>query len=254
MNKTLLVARGTFKDLLRKKIMHLIFLAALLTLAATNIITFFDESIQVRLLKDLAFSVLTFFGVILGMVICVDILPNELQSRSIYHLLSRPLKRWQYVCGKFLGSLSLVSINIILVGICFCVTLYFRKGIIPSNTIPGIWFILLKSCVMGGITLALSFVMSKASAISMSVLIYIGGDYRSLIEYYLSKAPNHIVDAISKPFMLIVPRLDLMTTGDAMIHGIELPGKYTFLVTLYAIGYLVTLAGISSMIFSRKDL
>ncbi len=254
MSKIVIIATGSFKDILRKKILYLILLIAVLCLFGAHFLTFFKESVQIRLMKDLAFGIITLFCAVVAVLAAMELIPDEVESRSVYYLLSRPVHRWQYVTGKFLALAAILLLNIILVGGAFIVMIYIKKQLIPENAFVAMFFIYLKSLIVASITMALSTCVSRIINVSLVLLMYCVATFKTLLIYAFQKMELPVLSIFLNIVKHLLPSFEYLAIGDAIVHNFQVPWTYIIGMTAYTLGYVTACCGIALLFFSGKDL
>jgi ABC-type transport system involved in multi-copper enzyme maturation permease subunit len=254
MKKIYVLASSTFKDILRKKILYFIFIAAILAIFSANLVTFFKESLQVRLIKDLVFGMISIFSIFLGLFLSHDLIRSEIDSKAVYYVLSRPVERWQYILGKTIGLFIVLIMNTLFIGIAFACVMFVKKGTVPVNTFSGIYFITLKTLVIASFSILLSTMTTRIINISFSVLIYFTLNFREMINYFLLKSNMHIVKPIVEGLLYFLPNFHFISMNTRVIHNFDIKVVTLFSSGLYALAWITLFTGISVVVFSRKDL
>lgn len=254
MSKILTIAVGSFKDILRKKIFYFILLVSLLSLFGANLLTFFDESLQVRLMKDIAFGIITLLCSLVAVLVAADLIPGEMESRSIYYLLSRPVRRWQYLVGKLLSVAAILLITIVMVGGAFVVMIVIKKGQVPNNVLTGLYFIYLKSLIVAAMTMMFSVCLSRIITVSIVIMVYCAASFKDMFVHFAGKMEIPVLGALLKSVQFLLPSFDYLAVGDAVVHNFQVPMSYLASTGFYAVGYTVACLGVALLLFSRKDL
>jgi ABC-type transport system involved in multi-copper enzyme maturation permease subunit len=177
-----------------------------------------------------------------------------MESRTIYLVLTRPIPRWMYVMGRFLGLLSAVTASMALMGL-FHLGVLLLKGWEPTPffflSFP---FMFLKIAAMTALALFFSlFSTSSVSSVVFSLFFWVLGHFGTELEFLASKARSAAAGAGLKAFMFILPRFDLMNYRDLFeAPGVD-GGALLLKAAVYALLYTGACLSLSLTLFSRKE-
>ena len=276
------IASNTLLELVRLKVFYFMLLFGLLLIGSSAFMVKFTFQEQFQVLKDVSLGAMSIFSWLLAVLATAMLLPNDLEDRTLYTILAKPVPRFEYLLGKLLGVLALLLIAIAAMSALFTVVLYARQQIViaqamsalegeqlatalrdirsstfNANLIPGITLIYLKAALCASLTLLLStFASSSIFTIIVSVIIYLIGHVQSIArDYWLTQTG---ATAVTKVFLALVslffPDLQLFNLVDDIVVGTVVPTvlfvKTAALGVIYTVIYL--LAGY--FLFAGKEL
>ena len=128
MNEIIAIARNTFKEAIRNRILYVILMFALILIAFSGVVSELTISSRERIIKDLGFMAINLFGVAIAVFVGVSLVYNELEKKTIYTIVSKPIGRWQFLLGKYFGLLLTVWFNVLVMTFFFLATLHFYAG------------------------------------------------------------------------------------------------------------------------------
>jgi ABC-type transport system involved in multi-copper enzyme maturation permease subunit len=208
--------------------------------------------------------VVHFLGIALAALLSAGTLSGEVESHTIETLLTKPLRRWQVVLGKWAGYVIIVLVYMALMMAGILLIARLRTGLVLPNLLAGLGSVFLSALVMLSVTILggtrLSTLANGALAFTLFGLAFLGG----WIEQFGAVLRNEmavnvgIVSSLLNPADVLWKRAILAwRTGET---GLDLPGPFFVvsqpspLMTQYAILYTVGLLGIALWSFSRRDL
>src|SRR3954469_2704437 len=112
MRSTMLVARQVFKDSVRDKVLYSVVAFAILLMATSYLIGQLTAGQDVKIIKDLGLAAMSIFGVFIAIFIGIGLVSKEVERRSIYSLIAKPVRRSELVVGKFAGLALTIAINL----------------------------------------------------------------------------------------------------------------------------------------------
>ncbi len=280
------IARNTLTELIRLKVFYFLLLFALLIIGNSAFMLRFSFQEEFQVLKDVSLGAMSIFTSLLAIVATAMLLPKDVEDRTLYTILAKPVPRFEYLAGKLGGVLVLLFIATLLMSVLFVAVLFIRekwviaeilreaggtpneqalemianvkKSAFSGALVPGIAIIYLKACLLSALTLFVStFASSSIFTIIVVVAVYFVGHLQATArEYWLAAGAN--VSWITKGFLamvsLIFPDLQMFNLVDDIVAGNDI-ALGLFLRTsglglLYVGVYLLA----AHFIFSAKEL
>ncbi|MCX7919184.1 MAG: hypothetical protein N3A72_06170 [bacterium] len=126
------IAVNTFREAIRNKILYILLVFAMVLILFSVILAILSIGQEQKIIKDVGLSAILFFGVLISIMVGIGLIYNELDKRTIYVIVSKPIHRYEFVLGKFFGLLLTLAVNVILMSIVFFLLVIFRQ---PVTTI-----------------------------------------------------------------------------------------------------------------------
>ncbi len=282
---TLAIARNTFTELVRQKVFYFLMIFALLVIGNSAFMAKFSFQEQFQMLKDISLGAMSVFGSLIAILATANFLPKDMEDRTIYTILAKPVPRFSYLLGKLCGIFGLLAVSILLMSALFLAVLWIREGTVLNETraqlqgataeeiaaavkevtnatfninlIPGIVVIFFKSALLASLTLFLStFATSSIFTILMATALYFIGHLQSTArEYWLAGVDVHWWSRLLAALVsLLFPDLQAFNLTDDIIAGAAVP------MTLFAgtIGlgllYISVYFSLAALVFSDREL
>ena len=248
------ITGNTFTELVRLKVFYFLLIFALLLIANSFFMARLSFQQEFQVLKDVSLGGMSIFSSLLAIVATAQLLPRDLEDRTIYTILAKPVPRYEYLIGKLAGVLLLLALSILAMSALFLAVLFVREqslanetlrattGLQPeqvqqalrslrasafnANLIPGIVIIYLKAALLAALTLLIStFASSNIFTIVVMVFIYFIGHFQATArEYWLQE---HAGGWLAKVFLALValafPDLQLFSLVDDIVAGTAIP-------------------------------
>lgn len=282
------LAAATVTQLVRMKIMAFLVVFCVIVVAAGFAFPVMNPEQQLKLLKDVSFGALQIFSVVIAIVSTALLLPRDVEDRTLYTILSKPVPRYEYLLGKLLGVLLLIGTGLALMDIAFSAVLWLRQSLVLAQSVAalkqegvatpealaqlnefvgkqgltwnihlGVLAIFLKASIIAALSLMIScFASSTLFTVVISLLMTIIGHGQSLIrEYFFSEGMNQIMKKLGSVILAILtPDLGIFDVLDNVING-ELVSGFSAGVmigtsAMYVTGYLL----VSHLLFVEKEL
>ncbi|HOE97407.1 MAG TPA: hypothetical protein PLS90_12070 [Candidatus Sumerlaeota bacterium] len=122
------IALNTFKEAIRNRILYVILIFALLLILFSGVLSQLTISDRLQLIKSLGFAAINLFGVAIAVFVGVSLVYNELEKKTIYTIVSKPIGRWQFLLGKYFGLLLTVWVNVLIMTLFFLISVHYNVG------------------------------------------------------------------------------------------------------------------------------
>lgn len=262
------VAVVTFREGMRNRAMFGITLFALLSLGASLIISNMISHDVGKVSVDMALSTISLSGLLLVLFVGINLMAKDLDKRTIYMVLARPISRFEYLIGKFLGMVLLIVATVVLVGILAVGALALNKLWYP-NYFPrfswelvfwGILFTTLSLILLSALSfLFASFVSNSFVTLVLTVVSYLIGhginDVKALVE-----APKAVGIEVSPVTLKLVqgayyafPNLSLFDIKQQVAHGLAVPFAQVSWTLSYGLVYTLLVMVAAGLIFNRRE-
>lgn len=129
MNEIFAIARNTFKEAVRNRILYIILVFALMLILVSGVVSELTIASSEQIIKSLGFSAISLFGLAIAVFVGVQLVYNELEKKSIYTIVSKPIGRGQFLLGKYFGLLMTVLANVAIMTLFFLFSLHYNAAV-----------------------------------------------------------------------------------------------------------------------------
>ncbi len=252
--KTAVIAKLTIEENIRKKILYILLFVSFALIAFSSSMTSFNLGAQVTVMKDISLSGISLFGVIFTLSLFLNVIPREIETKTIYPFLAQPITRGTYLTGKFLGLFFLVAAYLLFLGAELIIVLKFFEETWSWNIMHSIVLNIIQCGLLGALMLFFSLITSYPLAISVTILLYILGGISSPYVRYLSTTFPPVFTKLIIAVKLIIPKFDVFNVKDAVVHGTPLLPDYFLSSIIYGTAFIMVIMILAIMIFEKKDL
>ena len=280
------IARTTVGDALRKKILQVFIVVAIglivLSLSFSQTLSFSSQrgaSSDFMLLKSFGLGMMALAGIFISLILGVTLIPQEFERRTIYTILAKPVKRYEFITGKFLGALMTLGIATGLMGATFIITIVIKaigaqQVVSPTlgnvlgasaekielfdwNMVWGVILVYLQFMVLSSIVLLFSLIFTQTVNFFMGAAVYAVG-FMSTVVISLggAKDASRALQLFYKTVSYVLPRFDQFNIPNQLLHPetkVTNMGAYTGMMTLYGLLYTLLALVVAILIFERKE-
>lgn len=248
------IALNTAREAVRNKILYsVMFFAALLTAtaAAVGSVSIGDS---IKFVKDFSLFSLSLFGVVTTLLLGVNLLSREIQRRTIYNLLSKPVTRAQFLLGKYLGLLVTLTTMLVLMGTLLLALTGLLEGRIDWQLLPVMGAMLLEVALLLAVALFFgAIVVTPSLAGFFTAATFIAGRSSGWLAFFEDARFPSGLRVLSAVLRACLPHLDRFFVADRVLGGHPLPAGYYIDLLLYTLGYVGLLLFLGATIFRRRE-
>ena len=250
------VAFNTFREAVRDRVLYNLIAFALLLSAAAILVGQISIDVERLVVVNLGLTAVSLFGVVIAIFIGIGLVSKEIEKKTLYTVLSRPVRRWEFVVGKFFGLTGTLVVNTLFMAVGVFVALlyvsrHFQKADLP--VLAALYFIILQFLIVCALALFFSsFTTPIMSAVFTFALFIIGSladDLRGIAHMTAG-----LGGAVMGACAYLVPNLSAFNIINQAAHGDGVPGRLIFLNTVYALLYSAMAISAAVLIFQRRNL
>jgi ABC-type transport system involved in multi-copper enzyme maturation permease subunit len=255
------VARNTFREAARNKVMYsLLFFAIALIVSALALgqLSVHEEQ---RMVRDVGLFGIDLFSVLIAIFVGVNLLYKELALKTVYTILPKPIARWEFVLGKWLGVMATLVAQIAIMGVVLAATLAVQGGwsAVDAALPKALWLFLMNVTIVTSVAMLFSsftspflsglfslgvFVLGRQVPDLRQLATRLGGGFGRFLGGSASVLPN---------LHLFTPSGTIISAERVSVHSQFVGAPYLISVTIYAAGYSALVLGLAMLIFRRRD-
>ncbi len=260
------VAVAVFRESVRDRVFYNLVLFALLLVAASILIGQLTAGQDVKIIKDLGLAATSLFGLFIAVFVGINLVSKELDRRSVYPLFAKPIRRFEFILGKYAGLLLTLLINIAVMTIAIYGALYLLSRGVPEPVqrawdapamdpalLEAIALIYLNLAVVTAVALFFSTYSSPMLAAVFTLGVYVAGQFTADLRRFDIIVNSPTAVAVAKACYYVLPDFAKFDIKLAVVHGIPVSGAYLASTAAYAAIYVAALLFGAVMIFSRRD-
>ncbi len=279
------IAAVTWTELVRLKVFYFLVIFALLVIASSFFLAGFSFEAEFQMLKDIALGAMSIFSALLAILAAANLLPKDMEDRTIYTILAKPVSRMEYLLGKLAGLLLLLALAVALMGAVFAVTLtLFTKYRIhlaqaglagapeaeiaaavahimeqghDPNLISGGLVILVKAWLLAAMTIFISTFATSAIFTTMTsfAVYFIGHLQATARDYWMAATdPGWFLQALLASVALIFPDLQAFNLVDDIVAGTAVPLPVLLKTLALGCGYIAVYTTLAAAVFHNREL
>ena len=250
------IAFNTFREAIRDRVLYNLIVFAFLMIGASLLLGQITIGVERQLLINLGLTAISIFGVLIAIFIGIGLVSKEIDKRTLYTVLSRPVQRWEFIVGKYFGLVVTLVVNAGLMTLGFFVALlYLMHRLQPSDTsiLAAIYFILLQFMMITAIALLLSSFSTPIESAVLTFAIFVVGSFSEDLRNF-AEAAKGTTHYATLALSYLIPNFATMNYIAPVARGNPVPGSLILYNTLYGLLYAATAVCGASLIFQNRNL
>jgi len=251
--KVYAIAINTFKEVIRDKIFYSLVFFAILLLGASVLLSTLTVGEQSKIIEDLSLSGIEIFGVIIAIFVGIGLVNKELEKKTIYTIISKPIKRWQFLLGKYLGlALTLLS-YVAVMTVCYMLVLWLYTSTLPWQTLIAVLLIYVELLVVTASAILFSTFSTPTLSASYALAIYVIGNMTGDLRGLAAKAGSAGASALLNFFYYFLPNLQDFNVKSETVHNIPVTAGFVLSAITYGLMYVMAILAVSVLVFQRRN-
>ena len=260
------IAANVFKESVRDKVLYSIVLFAVLIIAASLLLGQLTAGQEVKIIKDLGLASISLFGHFIAIFIGIGLVSKEVEQRSVYNLLSKPVNRHQIVAGKYLGLVLTLAVNVAIMALAlFAVLAYMAWRVDPEaqkawdttaldpRLLKAVGLILIELTVVTAIALLFSTFSTPIVSAALTFGFVIVGHFSADLRDFDQVVDSPAAARLARGLYWVLPNLSQLDVKAQVVHGEPVTFGYMALTIGYGALYVAMLLTVAMFVFSRRD-
>lgn len=250
------VAFNTFREAVRDRVLYNLIAFALLISAAAVLVGEISIGIERLVVVNLGLTAVSLFGVVIAIFIGIGLVSKEIEKKTLYTVLSRPVRRWEFVIGKFLGLTGTLVVNTFLMAIgVFLALLYVAHRFLETDVwiLAALYFIVLEFLVVCALALFFSSFSTPLMSAVFTFALFVVGSLAEDLRGFARTVPG-ATGSLASIVAYLVPNFSAFNIINQAAHGEGVPGRLIFYNTAYALLYSAMAISGAVLILERRDL
>lgn len=251
------VAVNTFREAVRDRVLYNLIFFALLMMGAAVLVGKISIGIERLVIINLGLSAISLFGLVMAIFIGVGLVSKEIEKRTLYSILSKPIHRWEFLIGKYAGLLLTLGVNTLFMTFGLAVALFYvSHNFLRADVsiLVAVYFILLELALVTALALFFSCFSSPMLSTLFTLGIYIAGVFAKDIRDFGEVTQNPVLGHITRVIYYLLPNFHNFNAIAAAAHGESIPLSLIGMNTLYALLYAAAILLAAAAAFSGRNL
>lgn len=254
MSRIWAIALNTSRESIRNKVLYTVMFFAALLIGIASAFGAVSLGDSMKFVKDFALTGLSLFGVAATVVLGVTMVYNELQRRTIYNVLSKPVGRGEFLVGKYLGLMATLFTMMLGMGMAVWLVVFALEGQPDWGLVPAFLLMLAEIAILAAAAVFFStVVVTPALAGLFTAAAFVAGRSASWLVHFQGAEFPSVLRWLAIVLERVLPRLDQLYVADRILAGQTIPASLYLWAGVYALCYIAVLLSASFALFRRRE-
>jgi Cu-processing system permease protein len=260
------IAVSVFKESIRDRVPYNLVVFAVLLIGSSFLLGQLTAGQDVKIIKDLGLAATSVFGLFIAIFIGIGLVSKEVERRSIYGLLAKPISRPQLIVGKYAGLVLTLAVNVAVMTFAFYVVLAYltwttapafrsawdAPGLDPA-LLKAIFLIFIELMLITAVALFFSTFSTPLLSAALTFGLYLVGHFNADLRNFEQVVKSRPAAWLTRGLYHLLPDLSAFDVKTEVVHGIPVSVGYLALTAGYGVLYIAVLLLVSTLIFARRD-
>jgi len=250
------IATNTFREAVRDRVLYNLIAFALLLTGAAVLVGQISIEIEKLVVINLGLTAVSLFGIVIAIFIGIGLVSKEIDKRTLYTMLSRPVRRWEFIAGKFFGLAGTLVVNTLLMAVgVFAAVLYVSRHFAGSDAsiLTALYFIVLQFVIVTALALLFSSFSSPLLSAVFTFSLFVIGTFAEDLRGF-AKLTHGLPGMLATAAAYVVPNFSALNVISQVAHGGPVSSELILYNTLYALVYAAAVLSAAVLIFERRNL
>jgi ABC-type transport system involved in multi-copper enzyme maturation permease subunit len=247
------IASNTFREAIRNKVLYSLVFFAVAMILSSSILGQLSLNEDVKLIKDFGLTCISAFGVIIAVFVGVNLVYKELERRTIFVLMPKPIRRYEFILGKYFGIVgTLAVLVVVMTAFLYLLLAAYEEGFDPTLG-KAILLVFMEIMVMSAVAVFFSSFSSPFLSGFFTLGVFVLGRLAVDLRGLTAKVENAVLDYLLIGISRILPNLENFNISGRVVHKAYVSWSYVGFAVGYGFAYAAIVLFLSTLLFSRRD-
>ena len=250
------IATNTFREAVRDRVLYNLIAFALLMSGAAVLVGQISIGIERLVVINLGLTAISLFGIVIAIFIGIGLVSKEIDKRTLYTVLSRPVRRWEFIAGKFFGLSGTLVVNTFFMAIgVFAALLYVSHHLTyaDAGVLVALYFIILQFVIITALALLFSSFSSPLLSAVFAFSLFVIGSFAEDLRGF-ARLSHGITRWLATGAAYLVPNFSALNVISQVAHETGVSRQLVAYNTAYAVVYTLAILSATALIFERRNL
>jgi len=251
------IAFNTFREAVRERVLYNLVFFALLMVGSALLFGGISIGVERLFLINLGLTSISLFGVLIAIFLGIGLVFKEMEKRTLYTMLSRPVRRWEFIVGKFFGLAGTLGVNTVFMAAGFYAALFYLERSFTAadaHLLVALYFIMLQLLMVTALALLFSTFSSPVLSAVFAFALFIAGSFAEDLRAFAAMSEVASTRWMAITAAYLVPNFSALNVISSVAHGQPVAGALILGNTLYALFYAGAALFAAILIFEHRNL
>ena len=260
------IALAVFRESVRDRVPYSLVGFALLVMGASYLIGQVTAGQDVKIIKDLGLAAMSLLGLFIAIFIGIGLVSKELERRSVYSLIAKPVRRAELIVGKYAGLVLSIAIYLALMTAVWYAVLGYMSWMeteafkqsweapaTDARMLVAVYLIFVQLMLVIAIALFFSTFAEPLWAAVFTLGLYVAGHFSADLKHFDVVVGDSSLRIVTSGLYYLLPNMAMFDVKNAVVHAQTVPPAYVAVTTAYGAAYILALIAAAVWVFGRRD-
>lgn len=253
LNRVAVLAQNTLREAVRNRLLYNLLFFALLMIASSVVLAEMHLGYRDRIYRDVGLAAISFFGALIAIFVGINLVNREIAQKTVYTVLAKPVRRWEFLAGKYAGLAALLAIQVAAMTLCFLGVLWLQHAEITPGIFQAIGLIYAELALVTALALFFSTFTGSYLAGMFTVAFWIVGHLLVDLRAFGEHSEIAGLRSLTETLYWALPNLDRLDLKAEAAAGLTLDAGRVLGASAYAACYSLGLLLAATFVFRRRD-
>lgn len=248
------IAVNTFREAIRDRILYLFVGFAIIMVISTKLFGMLTVGDESKIVKDIGLAAMQFFSMLIAVMMSLLLISREVDNRTVFNILSKPVRRWQFILGKYLGLVAIVAVNLLLITAVLVVMVLIYTGQFDPMLVFAAAMTMLEMSVLAAFATLFAVLTRPILGSLMTLAMFIVGHTSADLWMLTRQLPGTFTRAMITLVYFLVPNLERFNFKIEVVHDLPIQPAAVGWAVVYAAAFVAVLLFLAALRFQTKDL
>ena len=259
------IATNTFREAIRDRILYNLLIFTLIVIAASVLLGRLTIGQDQRVIKDVGLAAMSLFGVLIATFVGTSLVHKEIRKKTIYTMISKPIRRYEFILGKYCGLLLTMFANLVIMIVVLFAVLMLHSLLYSHQLVSGsepmgyasllkaVALIFFELMLITSVAVLFSTISTPSLSVFFTLAVYVIGHLTVDLKELGAASKSSLVNGLCSLCYYVLPNLDNFNIRAEMVRGLSVGGRFVFYAIVYGALYMTAVLLVSILSMERKE-
>ncbi len=253
MNRIWAIAMNTYREAIRDRVLFSLLFFGAVVLVASLVVREITIGDQEKVVRGVAQGAISLFSSIIAMFLGIGLVRKELERKTIFTIASKPISRWMFLLGKYLGLLFTLAVNILLMLALYVLLMLLDQGLPHSDLLAFTVLLFVELMLLTAWATLFSTYSGPTTATAFTLSVFVIGHLADDIWLFGQQADHEWIRKLSEILYWLLPNFEIFNVQPQTVHELPIALGYVLSATGYGLGYTAAVLALAVFIFQKRD-
>jgi ABC-type transport system involved in multi-copper enzyme maturation permease subunit len=248
------IAANTFREAIRDRILYLFVGFAVVMVVSTKLFGMLTVGDEAKIVRDIGLASMQFFSMLIAVMMSMILISREVDNRTVFNILAKPVRRWHFILGKYLGLVTIVAANLLLITFVLMLMVLIFAGELDLMLLFAGAMTMLEMLVLAAFATFFAVLTRPILGSLMTLATFVVGHMSADLWLLTRQLPGAFTRAVIAVVYYLLPNLERFDFRTEVVHNLPIRGAAVGWAFIYAFAFVGVVLFLADLRFRGKDL